>query len=101
MTVATKGVYVYSFLSPKPKDYVNADGVAAGGVGNFVAAYVFGIAIGICILFCVSKYLVTLRKFVTEKKLGMMGKFKGGRDLGQGDTELETQRVWEKPAGEA
>lgn len=96
LTHATKGVYVYDFLNPAPKHEVN--GVNVGGVGSqgVVAGYVFGIAAGICILFCVSKGIATLRKWVTETKMDRKGKFYAGREMGMGEVELETQRVWEK-----
>lgn len=87
ITLATKHYYVYSFLNPNV--------VGKGGV----AGYVFGIAAGIIIIFSISKGLQRLRKWATEQKLGMTGKFFAGRDMGQGDVELETQRVWEKPLG--
>jgi hypothetical protein len=99
LTHATKGVYVYSFLNPEPKHEV--DGKNIGGVGQGeVVGYVLGIAVGICILFCVSKGIATLRKWVTETKMDRRGKFYAGREMGIGEVELETQRVWEKPAGE-
>jgi hypothetical protein len=95
LTHYTKGVYVYSFLNPTPKHEVN--GVNEGGVGRGeVVGYVFGIAIGICLLFCLSKGIAWLRKWVTETKMDRKGKFYAGRDMGMGEVELETQRVWEK-----
>ncbi|KAH7156566.1 hypothetical protein EDB81DRAFT_395366 [Dactylonectria macrodidyma] len=66
VTYATQGVYVYNFLDYKE---VNGRGI--------VAAYVFGIAVGIVIIFCVVWGLIRLRKWVTETKLGMEGKFAG------------------------
>ncbi|PQE23026.1 FAR-17a AIG1 protein [Rutstroemia sp. NJR-2017a WRK4] len=84
ITVATKHQYVYSFLNPA---------VAKNGM---VAAYVFGIAVAICIIFAVVRGLVVARKWVTEEKMGRQGKFYGGRGMGTGEIELETMRMWEK-----
>ncbi|KAH6702891.1 hypothetical protein DL95DRAFT_174479 [Leptodontidium sp. 2 PMI_412] len=100
VTYATKGYYVYSFLNPDPVNkIIDAQGREdnIGGVGKgAVVGYVFGIAAAICIIFCVVKGLATLRKWGTETKLGKKGKFYAGREMGFGDVELETQRVWEK-----
>ncbi|KAI1752105.1 hypothetical protein F4782DRAFT_501993 [Xylaria castorea] len=60
LTHATKGFYTYSFLDVELQ-------------GSLVAAYVFGIAIGICILFAVVQGLVWLRRWITEEKLGWDG----------------------------
>jgi hypothetical protein len=65
LTHATKGFYTYAFLDP-------------GKQGSLVAAYVFGIAVGICIIFVVVWGVTWLRKWVTETKLGMTGKFAKG-----------------------
>ncbi|KAJ8066193.1 hypothetical protein OCU04_005279 [Sclerotinia nivalis] len=76
VTVATKHQYVYSFLDPQ---------VSRNGM---VAAYVFGIAVGICVIFCVVKGLVGLRKWITEVKMGWMGEFyRGGVEVR--DVEME------------
>ncbi|KAH8597550.1 hypothetical protein B0O99DRAFT_650909 [Bisporella sp. PMI_857] len=100
LTHYTKDVYVYRFLNSSPK-ILDSNGDNIGGVGVYCAAYILGIAIGICILFILVKYLITLRKWVTEKKMERLGKFYGGRKMGQGDTELEEIRAWEKQPGEA
>jgi len=51
----------------------------------------------IFLVFCAVKYLTTLRKWVTEVKMGKTGEFYGGRKLGQaGEVELDEVRVWEK-----
>lgn len=89
VTFATKHYYVYSFLNPAPK---SEGGYGKGGV----VGAVFGIAVAICVLFCLVKGAVWLRKWVTEKKLNQMGKFYAGRGREQGEVELEMQRVWEK-----
>lgn len=62
VTHATKGFYTYTFLDP-------------GLQGPLVAAYVFGIAVGLSILFAVLQGLVWLRRWITEDKLGFDGKF--------------------------
>lgn len=95
VTHATRGVYVYNFLNPEAKQ-LDAQGENVGGVGKLVGAYCVGIAVGIILLFCVVKGLIWVRKWVTEKKMGKTGKFYGGREMGRGEVELETQRVWEK-----
>ncbi|KAI0474560.1 hypothetical protein F4859DRAFT_72758 [Xylaria cf. heliscus] len=60
LTHATKGFYTYSFLDVAKQ-------------GSLVAAYVFGIAIGICILFTVVQGLIWLRLWITEEKLDYDG----------------------------
>lgn len=62
VTHATKGFYTYTFLDP-------------GLQGSLVAAYVFGIAVGICILFALVQGLIWLRRWITEEKLGFDGVF--------------------------
>lgn len=84
ITYYTKGIYVYSFLD------------SSNGKSGIVTGYCFGIAIAICIIFCIIKGLYTLRKWATEKKMGKTGKFYAGRNMGAGEVELEIQRVWEK-----
>ena len=90
-------------MNPNPPDHVVVNGVKKnlGGVGKGgVVGYVFGIAAAIVVIFCVSKGLQWLRKWATEKKGGMKGKFYAGRRMGNGEVELETVRVWEKGPGE-
>ncbi|KAI0547837.1 hypothetical protein F4679DRAFT_552879 [Xylaria curta] len=67
ITHATKGFYTYSFLDPSLQ-------------GSLVAAYVFGIAIGICILFAVVQGLIWVRRWATEEKLGWDGVFAQQRE---------------------
>lgn len=86
ITLATQGWYTYSFLD---HDYV-------GGRG-YVAAYVFGIAAAIIVVFVVVWGLIRLRVWVTEKKFGMEGKFAAGRRYGDQDAELGTIKL-AKPA---
>jgi len=85
VTYATKHYYVYSFLNPNPPSYVTSNGVKSnvGGVGKgAVVGYVFGIAAAIIIIFCVSKGLQWVRKWVSEQKLGMKGKFYAAGEWG-------------------
>ncbi len=79
VTYATKGYFVYSFLNPNPShSIINSAGkkenIGGFGKGGVVGA-VFGIALAIIVLFCVTKGLVWLRKWATEDKMGMNGKF--------------------------
>lgn len=101
-TYATKHYFVYSFLNPNPTNNIldsNGKKTNVGGVGKgAVVGYVFGIAVAIVVIFCVSKGVVWGRKWITEKKLGMKGRFYAGREMGSGDVELEAQRVWENKA---
>ena len=84
LTHHTKGVYVYSFLDP------------GNGHKGRVVGYVFGIAAAIIVIFCLVKGILWFRKWVTERKWGRTGRFYKGRQMGNGEVELETQRVWEK-----
>lgn len=67
LTLADQGWYTYSFL----------DHDKTGGRG-LVAAWIFALAAGIIIVFAVVWGLIRLRVWVTEKKLGMQGKFVAG-----------------------
>lgn len=69
ITYATQGFYTYDFLDP------------ATGKG-MVAAYCFGIAAAICIVFVVAWLLIWARLAVTEKLLNAKGKF-SSRDRGR------------------
>ncbi|TGO24906.1 hypothetical protein BPAE_0092g00250 [Botrytis paeoniae] len=77
VTVATKHQYVYSFLNPK---------VAQHGM---VAAYVFGIAVGICLIFAVVKGAVSLRVWATETRGGRRGKVAKVGELQIADVEMQ------------
>ncbi|KAI1160726.1 hypothetical protein F5B18DRAFT_496331 [Nemania serpens] len=95
VTRATKGFYTYTFLDP-------------GLQGPLVAAYVFGIAVGISILFAILQGIVWLRRWITEDKLGFDGVFahagtrideeegrqagRGGKKSGVDEHELEVLR---------
>lgn len=95
VTHATKHYYVYNFLNPTPRLEVNGKNVGGWGKGGVVGV-VFGIAAAIIIIFCLAKGLTKARKWATEKKMGKTGEFYASRDMGVGEVELETQRVWEK-----
>ncbi|KAG9249263.1 hypothetical protein BJ878DRAFT_484541 [Calycina marina] len=95
ITHDTEGVYVYSFLNDQPK-LLNAAGENIGGIGVWAAAYICGIAIGIVVLFCVSKGLIHLRKWATETKGGIQGKLNEGRALGSEEMDLQEPREWQK-----
>lgn len=78
ITLADQHFYTYSFL----------DHDAVGGRG-YVAAYVVGIAVGIVVIFGVVYALIFLRRWVTETKLGMEGKFAAQPTPGD-DVEMNT-----------
>lgn len=78
LTHATEGFYVYSFLD-----------IQANGSG-LVAGACIGILVGAIIVFVIVRYLILLRKWVTESKLRMKGKF-SSRDKTRG--ALETHEL--------
>jgi hypothetical protein len=63
VTHATEGFYVYPFLNLQE----HSSGVVAG--------YILGILVAAIIIFLIVRYLIVLRVWVTEEKLGMRGKF--------------------------
>ncbi|SPO02294.1 uncharacterized protein DNG_04967 [Cephalotrichum gorgonifer] len=73
ITHATKGFYPYNFLDPGP------DGPGGSGM---VTAYVFIILAAVIIIFLLVKLLIWTRVLLTERKLGMKGKFskRGARE---------------------
>ncbi|KAI0392224.1 hypothetical protein F5Y17DRAFT_367627 [Xylariaceae sp. FL0594] len=77
LTRATQGFYTYSFLDP---------GIQKHGL---VAAYVFGIAVGICLIFALVKGLIWLRIWVTETRCRMRGKFAKGDVVGAGASSAD------------
>ncbi|KAK2004726.1 hypothetical protein LX36DRAFT_649525 [Colletotrichum falcatum] len=77
VTYYTEGFYTYAFLD-----------IQKNGSGR-VAAYIVGIAVAGIVFFLVAKGLIWLRTWVTEKKLGMDGKFAQQRFQSH-DTELGT-----------
>jgi hypothetical protein len=81
---ATEGFYVYGFL-----DYEEV-----GGRG-MVAAYCVGIAVGAVVAFCLVWGIVWLRRWITETKLGMDGKF-AKQPSWHGDADVEMTAVRNK-----
>lgn len=77
ITAAQQGFYTYGFLD---RDRV--------GGGGFVAAYVFGIAIGLVVVFSAVHGLILLRRWLTESKLGKQGKFVGPPPASTVDAEM-------------
>lgn len=63
ITHALQGWYTYDFL--------NLDKHSSG----VVAGYIVGILVGSIIVFLIVRYLIVLRFWLTEKKLGKTGKF--------------------------
>jgi hypothetical protein len=63
LTHAVDGFYVYGFLDLQK----NSSGV--------VGAYIIGILVAAIIIFLIVRYLIMLRVWVTEKKMGKSGKF--------------------------
>lgn len=71
LTHATQGFYVYDFLDLQ----THSSGI--------VAAYIIGILVASILVFLLVRYLIMLRLWVTEKKLGKSGKFsrRSGADV--------------------
>ena len=71
LTHATEGFYVYDFLDLQEHS------------SGIVAAYIIGILVASIVVFLIVRYLIMLRVWVTEKKLGKTGKFsyRGGVDV--------------------
>lgn len=78
VTRATKGFYPYSFLDPGPE--------GPGGRG-WVAAYCIIILVAAVVLFVIVKYVIWARVWLTERKMGMDGKFARKRGA-RGDAEM-------------
>ncbi|KAI1772639.1 hypothetical protein F4818DRAFT_134427 [Hypoxylon cercidicola] len=79
VTHATKGFYTYGFLDPSI-------------VHSVLAAYICGIGIGTVIVFGIVKYVVLLRVWITETKMGQHGKFAGPRPQEVELEDLEAQQ---------
>ena len=77
VTFYTQGFYTYGFLDLRR----NSSGV--------VAAYIIGILAAAIVLFLIVRYLILLRLWVTEKKLGMTGKFSHRGTVRMADDEAE------------
>ncbi|KAI1500282.1 hypothetical protein F5X99DRAFT_252456 [Biscogniauxia marginata] len=87
LTRATEGFYTYDFLDPEL-------------MGPYVAAYIFGIAVAAVVVFLVVWSLVWARMWLTERKLGMGGKFANVRGDRRGGDEEEQER-YEMGSGSA
>jgi hypothetical protein len=77
LTHATKGFYVYGFLDLQK----NSSGT--------VAAYIVGILVAAILFFIVIRYLIMLRVWVTESRLGRLGKFSSRGKEAMATVELE------------
>lgn len=76
VTASTQGFWVYGFLD----NTTNSSGK--------VAVYVVGILVAAIVVFLIVRYLIMLRVWVTEKKLGKTGKFASHGGAGYvGDAE--------------
>jgi uncharacterized membrane protein len=80
LTHATAGFYVYPFLDLQK--------YSSGLVGG----YIVGILIAAIIIFLIVRYLIVLRVWVTEKKLGKTGKFSR-----RGDVTATSEEVRDVP----
>ncbi|KAF2121084.1 hypothetical protein BDV96DRAFT_563551 [Lophiotrema nucula] len=78
LTHTTEGFYVYSFLD-----------IHKNGSGK-TAAYIIGILVADIVVFLIVRYLIVLRVWVTERKLGKLGNFTSrGRQEISGDSEAQ------------
>lgn len=75
ITHAVQGFYTYDFLDP------------GRGRGR-VAGYAFGILAGICVIFGLVWCLIRLRKWVTEQKWHLDGKFSARARRRDQDVEM-------------
>ena len=80
--------YVYDFLD-----------IQEHGSG-LVAGYIIGILVGAIVLFLIIRYVILLRKWVTESKMGKTGKFSTpGRQDGHqelGDLHMKHSEVMQE-----
>lgn len=77
VTFYTQGFYTYGFLDLRK----NSSGV--------VAAYIIGILVAAIVIFLIVRYLILLRVWVTEKKMGKIGKFSNRGTVRMADDEAE------------
>jgi hypothetical protein len=77
LTYATDGFYVYPFLDLQK----NSSG--------FVGGMIIGILVVAIIVFVIVRYLIVLRVWVTEKKLGRVGNFSTRKRESLVDEEVE------------
>ncbi|KAL8923592.1 MAG: hypothetical protein Q9208_004539 [Pyrenodesmia sp. 3 TL-2023] len=68
LTHATQGFYPYPFLDPN------------NGSGR-LAAYILGILAAACVIYAIVWLIIWIRRWMTEAKLGMHGKFTKNRDI--------------------
>ena len=73
----TQGFYTYGFLDLQK----NSSGV--------VGAYIIGILVAAIVIFLLVKYLILLRLWLTETKLGMTGKFSHRSTVRVADEDAE------------
>lgn len=69
LTHATQGFYPYSFLDPN------------NGSGK-LAAYIIGILAAACVIYGIVWVIIWIRRWITETKLAMHGKFAKNRNIG-------------------
>lgn len=86
ITHATEHFWVYTFLDDSRK----------GGRG-LVAGYIIGILVGAVIVFVIVRYLVVLRKWVTETKLGKTGRLETRGGGAVADAEMGEYQGSKKP----
>jgi uncharacterized membrane protein len=77
LTFYTQGFYTYGFLDLRK----NSSGI--------VAAYIIGILVAAIVIFLIVRYLILLRVWVTEKKLGKTGKFSHRGTVRMADEDAE------------
>lgn len=77
LTHATEGFYPYDFLDN------------SNGHSSRVAAYAFAVLAAIVVIFGVVWGIIWLREWITEKKLGMEGRFSRARNSPDGDVEIK------------
>jgi hypothetical protein len=77
VTFYTQGFYTYGFLDLRK----NSSGI--------VAAFIIGILVAAIIIFLIVKYLILLRVWVTETKMGKGGKFSNRGTIKMADEEAE------------
>ncbi|KAF1841227.1 uncharacterized protein K460DRAFT_295429 [Cucurbitaria berberidis CBS 394.84] len=84
LTHATEGFYVYGFLDLQE----HSSGV--------VAAYIIGILVAAIVIFLIVRYLIMLRVWVTEKKMGKTGKFSSRGKLEETGKTIPLHHVSQK-----
>lgn len=77
VTNETEGFFVYDFLDNR----TNSPGI--------IAAYIVGILVGAVVVFLIVRYLIVLRLWLTEKKLGRTGKFSRRGELRSAESDAE------------